>query len=527
MSLMAVISLSISAYAEQVESSQESSPSVRSETEKPGNSEEGCTHSFGSWTPAGDAHTRSCTLCGHTETAAHNLEEHTVTEASCTGAGSKTVSCGTCGYSRTEEIPASGHSYTLQNVDESNHKQVCSACGAEQLMPHAWSSQGLEISPSCTDAGTEKFGCPCGAAKTESVPAKGHSFGPWDGDETSHIRVCTACGKEESGAHSWDSGTVVLQPTCITQGVRGYQCSGCDMVLLEEIPISTKHTYDNDCDGSCNICGAVRDADHSYSKVYSKNSSGHWYTCRVCGEKINFQEHFPGPAATEEKAQLCLTCGYVMTARLNHVHNFQAEWVRDESGHWHACTGCEIQEDFQEHVYDDPCDPDCNLCGYQNQNPHRFEGNWCSDQDGHWDVCSLCGKESEKQPHIPDPESTESEPLRCSVCAFELAQVQQHVHMPGADWMTDEDNHWKICECGEVIDEAPHVWDAGTQTEDSAITYTCQICQFRSTEPIPQEKPKSSLWVIIFLGLLALAGIVAVAVLLVPSKKKQGRFLKR
>lgn len=520
MGLIAAFSMAMPVYAEQAEPSPGETPTVQTESAGQG---ETCTHSFGGWTAAGDSHTRSCTLCGHTETAGHTLEEHVVKAPNCAEAGSKTVSCAVCGYSRTEEIPAAGHSYTLQNADSSNHKQVCSVCGSEQTAPHAWTSQGLDPAPTCTEAGTEHFGCFCGAVKTESVPAKGHSFGPWDGDETTHTRACTACGQEESGTHTWDSsGTVIVPPTCISEGVRGHLCGGCDMVLLEEIPMLTTHTYDNDCDSTCNICGAVREAGHRYTKTYAKNASGHWYTCRVCGAKVDYQAHVPGPAATEEKAQLCLVCGYVMTAKRNHVHKFEEKWSQDESGHWHACDGCEIQEDLQEHVYDNPCAPLCNICGYQNQNAHQFDGSWLSDEAGHWEVCSLCGEESEHQPHVPD---AEGDSQQCKVCSFVLAQ--EHTHSPGEDWMSDEDTHWSVCACGEILDQAPHIWDEGTaDAEEKVITYTCAICQRQRTEPAPQKAGGSILWVFCLLGFLALAGIAALIVLLLP-KKKAGKFTRQ
>lgn len=95
--------------------------------------------------------------------------------------------------------------------------------------------------------------------KHEPIPkTKEHAFGAWGGDEYNHSRSCTNCGKVESGVHSWYGGTVVLAPTCNEPGVMVYLCGGCDMVLLEEIPMRTAHVYDNDCDADCNPCGATR-----------------------------------------------------------------------------------------------------------------------------------------------------------------------------------------------------------------------------------------------------------------------------
>lgn len=486
-----------------------------------------CLHSFGPWSPAGDSHTRTCTLCGATETVGHGLEELVTSEASCTAAGSKTVSCAACGYSQTLEIPPAGHSFQLQNVDDSAHKQVCVSCGLEETLPHQWTSKGWTTAPTCASQGQEAFGCPCGAAKTAPVPMLDHVFGDWDGDEVTHTRTCTSCGKVESGAHSWDSGTVLLQPTCISEGIRGYLCSGCDMVLLEAIPMKTTHFYDNACDPDCNLCGEVRDAGHQYVKVYSKNVTGHWYTCTVCGEQIDFEKHIPGPAATEEKPQICLKCGYVMTAQRDHVHDYQTDWTWDESGHWHTCGGCEMQGDWEAHVYDNACDPECNVCGYRNANAHSFDGNWLADKTGHWFLCSVCGQEGEHQAHVPGPEATETEAQLCSVCQFELAPVVVHVHEAGQVWQTDETDHWKVCQCGEILEKAPHVWDEGTQQEDSTVTYTCLACGLSKTEGQSRETTGFPVWIALLLCILALIAAAAVLAVVLLSGRKRGKYKKR
>lgn len=50
-----------------------------------------------------------------------------------------------------------------------------------------------------------------------------------------------------------------------------------------------------------------------------------------------------------------------------HEHGFAEGWTRDETGHWHACTGenCEEKGEFAAHVYDNDADTTCNVCGYE------------------------------------------------------------------------------------------------------------------------------------------------------------------
>ncbi|MBQ6679397.1 MAG: hypothetical protein IJM76_05185 [Lachnospiraceae bacterium] len=51
-------------------------------------------------------------------------------------------------------------------------------------------------SPTCTEAGFEKYQCSCGEIKTVDVPAKGHD---WDGPTCTTAAVCRVCGAAGDG----------------------------------------------------------------------------------------------------------------------------------------------------------------------------------------------------------------------------------------------------------------------------------------------------------------------------------------
>jgi len=91
----------------------------------------------------------------------HENTTTTTVDASCTTAGSTTVTCDDCGETvSTEKIDALGHSYGEPTV----------------------------INPTCTEAGSSTATCSaCGDVATETIPATGHSY--VDG-------VCSACGNE-------------------------------------------------------------------------------------------------------------------------------------------------------------------------------------------------------------------------------------------------------------------------------------------------------------------------------------------
>lgn len=354
-----------------------------------------------------------------------------------------------------------------------------------------------------------------------------HVWGEWDGDEVTHRRKCTLCGTEVSGSHNWNkTGTVLVAPTCKDVGVMGHTCSGCDMLLLVEIPISDKHTYDSACDADCNICGATREAGHKFSEAWTKNYEGHWHACLVCGARDETRDHYPGPAATEEEDQICLTCGYVMTPRLNHTHDYEDEWSSDKTGHYHACAGCDDQKDFEVHSFDDLCDPDCNVCGYRTETAHSWDEDWLSDETGHWSTCVLCGEVGEVQDHVPGGEATELAAQLCEVCGWEIAPQLEHIHEAEGDWQTSEVSHWKVCACGENLEQGPHNWDSGVVNEDTTVTYACLDCGLEKTEGEPMEEDEFPWGILLVLIGVAVVSAVVALVFVLKAAQKPGKFSK-
>lgn len=57
-----------------------------------------------------------------------------------------------------------------------------------------------------------------------------------------------------------------------------------------------------------------------------------------------------------------------------------------------------------------------------------------------------------------------------------------HTHAYEGEWITDTDNHWKKCACGQKGEEAAHTWDKGTvtikptETEKGERKQTCTVC---------------------------------------------------
>lgn len=458
----------------------------------------------------------------------HSWDAGTGTNATCTEAGSKTFTCSLCGGTRTETTPASGHSYGgWSQVDGSGHKRTCSSCGAEESGAHSMTS-AVTTEATCVGKGVKTHTCSgCGYSYTEEIPATGkHAYGEWTATGEAHSCTCTVCGKVVTGGHNADGGEVTTPATCKEEGLWMSLCTTCNYVIYEVIPKRTEHTYDSVCDPDCNVCGETRAVEHKLAGGWARNASGHWRACtnKGCKIQVDFGKHYPGPAATEEEAQICLTCGYTLTPKLNHEHDYAKEWSSDEDGHWYACAGCEEQKDFKAHDYDDPCDPDCNVCGYENGNAHTFDGSWHSDEDGHWFVCTTCGGVVEPKAHVA-PESTEGGAQYCTDCGYLMAVTEGHTHTFGEEWQSDDSTHWQVCGCGEASDPSSHSWDEGKEQDNGDIRYSCTVCGADYTQEAAEEEKSSEFpwWIVFAVLVIALIGAI-VALIFALKPKKKGKF---
>ena len=146
----------------------------------------------------------------------HSYISNVTKEPTCTSDGVRTYSC-SCGNSYTESIPANGHSfgsYTYNNDAtydaDGTETATCSVCGAKDtrtvsgtklVHTHNYAS-AVTKEPTCTEEGVRTYTCSCGNSYTESIPAKGHSFGEYvynndattsaDGTKTATCSVCGA-----------------------------------------------------------------------------------------------------------------------------------------------------------------------------------------------------------------------------------------------------------------------------------------------------------------------------------------------
>ena len=158
--------------------------------------------------------------------------------------------------------------------------------------------------------------------------------------------LCADCGVLLSGSdadlplaeHTYSS-EVTTQPTCGAEGVRTYTCTVCGDSYTEAVPATGEHTYDHDCDTTCNGCDYVREvAPHPYeNEVTTQPTCGaegvRTYTCTICGD--SYTEAVPATGA--------------------HTYDFVCDA---------ECNVCGFIREAQPHKYSHQYDPECNYCGF-------------------------------------------------------------------------------------------------------------------------------------------------------------------
>ncbi len=323
-----------------------------------------------------------------------------------------------------------------------------------------------------------------------------HDYGKWAAVEgkDEHSRVCSKCNTPKTEKHEWKLQKDTSTGNCEQASQKDYKCEACGATKTDKVS-ALKHTFDNECDSTCNNTGCKykRDAGHTFTEEYVTNETSHWYECTTCHAKKSEYPHTPGDPATETTPQVCIHCQYVLAAAA-HAHEISETWYSDAESHWHRCekSGCYFTQDKVAHDYDNACDVDCNTCGAIRVPPHTYNPEWKGNSQGHWNICTECGAQSEIFPHEPGAEATMDTPQTCVDCNFWVKWPLSHEHNFGEQWYSDEEYHWQSCvDCSEVAEKQLHAWgedtilQEATDTEKGSVMRTCTVCGKQVTEEIP------------------------------------------
>ena len=361
--------------------------------EDPTGEEETHTHTWGAWTDAGNGqHTRKCTGCDETQTAAHNYVYTS------DGAGKHTGECQDCGATLPPE-DCSGGTATCKE------KAKCDKCHAsygELSAEHkyVWKSNGNgthnEVCEVCDKVRTENEACSGGAA-TCKEPAK-----------------CEKCGASYGSANA-DAHKPAAAPRHVAgTETHEYYCELCNKTLSTEACTKTEATCAEPA--KCTKCGETygeASAAHTGSAIYKDNGNGtHIQVCDTCGKpwpnaKAEAHKEALRPVAgTKTHERYCETCGVVIK-----TENCTPKYVSNKKG---------AQKGTHNVV--------CKVCGETLEENVACTPNKTNVKCGTTVKCTEC-KGSYKLPHDRDANgackrfSTDSKKNKCS-CTADSHQKQ-------------------------------------------------------------------------------------------------------
>ena len=437
----------------------------------------------------------TCGICGQDYYGDHDLSHHDAVPPTCTTDGNVEYwECSLCqkdfsddkGTAEITDIVKSALGHSLIKTDEkaptctddgNRAYWTCTECGnifsddaglnqttladvtvsaTNHNWSSDWSSDGTGHWHDCTNAN-----CPI----TENNQKDGYAVHTPGADATETTpQTCDVCGYELAPAlghiHANHLTFIAEVPeTCTADGVKAhYECEcgklfaddqAATEVTLESLKIAAHHTYGTDWE--------------------SDNDDDHYHVCSVCSGKADVTPHsydsgmitIPATETTEGvKTYTCSVCHHTKTEtvpKLSHTHSLSVDYSKDETGHWHACSGCTEKVDFEAHT------------------------------------------EDSGTVTVQPTETTEGiRVYSCTVCGYVIrtetvpALASEHTHSYGTAWKYDSTNHWHECSCGEKTDISQHISNGGvitvppTATTAGVRVYSCYICGYAfRTETIP------------------------------------------
>ena len=250
------------------------------------------------------------------------------------------------------------------------------------------------------------------------------------------------------------------------------------------LSMACDHSYANDCDESCDKCGADREVSHSYDdgKITTPATCGKegvkTYTCGICGatktEAIAKTDHSyddgkittPATCGTEGvKTYTCSSCGATKTDTVAKTdHTWDSGKVTKEATcstageKLYTCTACQTTKTEET----DTLDHNFTVIGYAPAS--------CEERGEMEFLCADCGYTYddyiEAKGHSYDFDCDEE----CNTCGA----TRETEHDFGDTWFTDKTSHYQQCNiCGLAQEPAPHVPGPEANETEDQVCLTC------------------------------------------------------
>ncbi len=371
-----------------------------------------------------------------------------------------------------ETVPGKAATCTTAGLTEG---KKCSLCNEVLVPQETVITLGHDertisaVAATCTSEGkTEgKYCYECGVtivAQT-TIPKLSHTY-----DNDSDL-ICNVCNTTRDCSHA----EIVVVPgksaTCTEPGLKdGTKCNICgDVITAQEVIPATGHQNQVKIPAVSATC--------------TENGATEGVKCYTCGTVLvqptvvpatnHTEKTLDAVAATCSKTGLtegkqCTKCNVITKAQEivpTLDHTYSAEWSKDGSQHWHACTGCGDKADLSDHAYtteveNSRVNPTCEVdgkytlkcdCGATKDvtipaTNHSYSEEWTSDEAQHWHACTGCGDKAGAADHVYENACDAD----CNECGAERTPAA-HVYDNACD---------KGCNvCGAERTPAAHVYD--------------------------------------------------------------------
>ena len=385
---------------------------------------------------------QTCTQCGYVIAAAtghihaNHLTPVAAKAATCTEAGNTAYykcSCGKLFVDGTASVettatgvvlPASGHSYTVQNSDDAHKRSTASDCREYDTY---WYTCANDASHNAKDdtAATDKY-------YTGSRGAHAYST-DW-----------TACG-ESGHAHKclYDDSTVDLTAhrpdRAVPTETEAVKCLDCGYIITPE----TGHVHAN-----------------HLTYVAAKAA-----TCTTAGNK-EYYECSCGKLFADGTASVETTADGVVLPASGHSYTVQnsdeahkrstAADCREYDTYWYTCAN-----DASHNAKDDAAATDKFYNG--DRGAHAYSTDWTAcGESGHAHKCLYDDNTVDLTAHRPDrTEPTETEAIKCLDCGYVITPELGHTHslvkVEGKDADCDDNGmkeHYKCEGCNKLFEDA-------------------------------------------------------------------------
>ena len=240
--------------------------------------------------------------------------------------------------------PPHEHSFGGWKNNGTQHWKECSCGEKSEVGNHTFGDWTITKEPTTTETGSRERTCSiCKYTQEETIPVHEHSIHDeaWKYDDTEHWQECSCGERLNVATHIYGDWRETKPATETEAGSRERDCTVCDYVQTETIP--------------------MLEHEHSYGD-WQKDETQHWKECR-CGEKTEVGNHTFGdwtitkePTTTEtgSRERTCSICKYTQTETLPvHTHDVHDEaWKYDDTQHWQECS-CGEKLNVANHTYGD------------------------------------------------------------------------------------------------------------------------------------------------------------------------------